>query len=321
MNLRYRPMKRTFALSFMAVIVWLPIERAGSEGAKKAGELEDVVIKGEETQKPSITRPPLQFFFDPSETIRDSLLLDESLLMAEHPQVFAWTKTHPQLLHNQRVIQPPEALIYEEPQIRFNLAQKLAEVLGKKMDKKELKLTQWKLTIADEEGKTFQDFQGKGILEQDLVWNGRNEKGEWIQPGHAYSAVHIFTDPQGISYSIMGHPVQYKGIVRREENMLLLTLDSGVLFGADKKSMGIQPEGKKLLRSSADWVKRSHAGLSMRVRTFSQNQATALSQSNSVRDALMAELMIPAQNILLENAPAPFSEQRVELVLSPTSTK
>ncbi len=148
-----------------------------SEETKKAGELEDIVIKGEESQKPSLPRPPLQIAFDPFETIRDSLKLDESLLLAEHPEAFAWKQIYPPTLHNRRVIFPSAKAIEENVAVHFDLSKKFIEAMEKLPDEKEMKLVKWILTIADEEGKVFQSFEGKGIPSEDLIWNGKNDRG------------------------------------------------------------------------------------------------------------------------------------------------
>lgn len=315
MNKIHRLIIITSFIIFLVSLTYFYSGRSWGVGEKKAGELEDIVIKGEETQKPSITRPLLQILFDPAETIRDSLNLDESLLLTEHPQIFAWKKTHPQLLYNRRVIQPSETVISEELQIHFNLSKKLSEAMGDSLNKKQVKLIQWTLTIADEQGKVFQAFQGKGVSDQDLVWNGKNDKGEWIKSGHSYSPVYLFTDTQSGSHSLIGKPVQYKGVVHQEDSNLFLSLDSSILFGADKKAKQLQPEGEKLLRSSADWIKRSHFGLSLRIQTYAENEDLAALQANSIRDFLISELMISPQNVILENASAAFPYQRIDLVL------
>ena len=311
-QIKRNPVVKSIRTIFPLLLLIHPI-LSYAEEVKKAGELEDVVIKAEQTQKPSIEKPPLQISFDPYETIRESLKPNESLLLAEHPETFVWKRTHPEILHNGRVIRPLEASISEELSIHFDLPHQF--MAAGKPDSGQAKHYQWAVTIANEEGKVFQHFEGKGYPLEELVWDGKNEKGESLKPGHPYSAVLLLTDPKGEPHTVVNSPLQFKGIVRKKDNDLFLSLDSNTLFGADKRAKHLLPQGENLLRESADWIKRRHFGFSIRVLAYGQDSESADSQAKLVKDFLVSELMVTPQTISIENYPAPSSEQRIDLVL------
>ncbi|MBI4056381.1 MAG: hypothetical protein HY399_02415 [Elusimicrobia bacterium] len=283
---------------------------------KKAGELEDVVIKGEGTQGMSTSKPPIDVKVNPYETIVDSLKPDESLLLAESPMTFTWRRSHPDLLRSRRVIQPWRASFNEQSDLRFQPFRKLSEILRRSISLREAKKYQWSLTIADEEGKVFQRFEGKGEPPEELSWTGQNDQGEWIKAGHAYSAVYLFVDPSGAPHTGVGHPLQFKGIVHQEESGLFISLDSSILFGPAKESDAIvSPGGENILRSTSDVIKRRYFGFPVRVRAYAKNTSAADAQAKMVKEYLLSELMISPQNIAVEGYSSSFSEQRVDVLM------
>ncbi|MBI4052229.1 MAG: hypothetical protein HY400_06960 [Elusimicrobia bacterium] len=283
---------------------------------KKAGELEEVVIKGEGTQGSSVSKPALQMAVDTYQTIRESLKPNEALLLAESPMTFTWRRSHPDTLRNNRVIQPWRTTFSEQSEIVFQPIKKLAEILRRPIDAKEAKGYQWSLTIADEEGKMFQHFEGKGDPPPEIQWSGKNLQGEWIKAGHAYSAVYLFVDPSGAPHTGVGRPLQFTGIVHQEEIGLFISLDSSILFGASKQADKIdKPRGENLLRSTADLIKRRYYGIPLRVRAYAKDVATADAQAQMAKENLVSELMVSPQSVALEGYAAPFSEQRVDLLL------
>lgn len=308
MNLRWAVVYPILGLAFSLKAVY-------AEETKKAGELEDVVIKGEENVKPSLGRPLLQINFDPFETLRDSLNADESLLLAEHPQAFALRKTFPEILHHSRVILPLGLYIEEYPSIRFPVGEKFRETLGKDLNPKDAKLCAWAFTIADEQGKVFQRFEGKGAPPEEILWNGRNEQKEKLLAGHAYSAVYTFTDPKAQAHTAVGKSVKFKGIVHADDAQAALSLDAAALFGEDRKSKRLEAEGRELLSASADWLKRRHSGSPLRIRSYAQDAALGEAQAQQIKEFLVAQLLCVPQAVSIESFAAPSLTQRVDLEL------
>ncbi|MEE8424367.1 MAG: hypothetical protein V3S11_00985, partial [Elusimicrobiota bacterium] len=151
----------------------------------------EVVIRGEGGRKLKVSKPPLLIEVDPFESIRKSLGADQALLLAESPLTVVWRRTHPEFLRNARVVKPWLTTFSERPGIVFTPLAQLGEVVQRKLTSKEARDYQWSLTIADEEGKVFQHYEGSGNPPAELTWSGHNEQGEWIQAGSAYSPVYM----------------------------------------------------------------------------------------------------------------------------------
>ncbi len=283
-----------------------------SEGVQ-GGMPADVTIKHGARRGP--TKPPLRIEVDQFDSIRTSLEPDQQLLLAESPLTVVWRRTHPEFLRNDRVIQPHISTFDERPGIIFSPLKRLDDVLHRKPEKKELRGYQWSLTIADEEGKVFQHYEGSSYPPEELVWSGQNDQGDWMQAGRAYSPVYMFTDPNGTPYTRVGKPLRFKGIVHQERDGLHLSLDSSELFGSGKTSRSLEGGGALIVRSAADLIKRRYSGIPIRVEVFSGSKQLADLQADLIEKMLTAELMLLPQDISTDSLRVTYTDQRVEIIL------
>lgn len=276
----------------------------------------EVVIKSDDSSKLNTSKPPLQIEIDPYESIRPSLKPDESMLLAVSPLTVSWRRTHPEFLYADRVIEPWRTTFSPRSGIVFRPRDQLYDVLQRKLDPKETKTYGWSLTIADEEGRVFHHYEGSSDPPEEQVWSGQNDQGEWIHAGRSYSAVYTFTDQGGSPRTSVAKPLLFKGIVHQEDAGLQVSLDSSVLFGSSKTGSEIvQGTGSDLLRSACDLIKRRFTGIPISLRVFASTKELGESQGISIMNYMMRELMLSAQNIGVAAARAPYSEQRVEIVL------
>jgi hypothetical protein len=276
----------------------------------------EVVIKAD-GNKLSDTKPPLKIDVDAFETIRPELKPDQNLLLAVSPLTVSWRRTHPEFLMNDRVVQPWRSTFSQRPGIAFKIREQLENLLGGgKGDPKELKKWGWSLTIADEEGRVFHHYEGSGDPPEEIIWSGQNDQNEWVRAGRSYSAVYTFTSPDGSPRTRVGNPLLFKGIVHQEDTGLHISMDSSVLFGTNKNGQELQEgAGTDLLRSAADLVKRRFPAIPIAVRVFSNTKELGDAQAAAVQRFLLRDLMVPARNISTDATRAPFSDQRVEVVL------
>lgn len=289
-------------------------ETAIGEHPSPSGQMpEEVVISGKD--KLAVNKPPLNIEVDQFESIRESLEPDQALLLAESPLAVVWRRTHPEFISNQRVIAPWLTTFSERPGIVFQPRMELEEVLQRKMADKEAKGYQWSLTVADEEGKVFQHYEGSSSPPEELVWTGQNEQGEWMTAGSAYSPVYMFTDPGGTPSTRVGKPMRFKGVVHQERTGLHLTMDSSEVFGRTKSAEKLDREAAKLMRSAADLIKRNHAGVPIRVECYAETKPLAERQCREVEDFLTRELMLLPQDISIDSLRAPYKDQRLEIIL------
>jgi len=278
---------------------------------------QEVLIKAEAgAGKLSDVKPPLKIEVDPFETIRPGLKPDENLLLAVSPLTVSWRRTHPEFLMNERVIQPWRTTFSQRPGISFKLHDQLETLLGGKLESKEAKKWGWQLTIADEEGRVFHHYEGSGDPPEELLWSGQNDQGEWVRAGRSYSAVYTFTSPDGSPRTTVGKPLLFKGIVHQEDSGLQISMDSSALFGAGRNNADLQsPVGTDVLRSAADLIKRRFSAIPISVRVFANTKELGDAQAKAVQDFLLRELMTAPRHITADAARAPFSDQRVEVVL------
>ncbi|MFI5363259.1 MAG: hypothetical protein ACHQ49_14930 [Elusimicrobiota bacterium] len=263
------------------------------------------------------TKPPLNITVDPFETIRPELKPDENLLLAVSPLTVSWRRTHPEFLMNDRVIEPWLTTFSQRPGILFKIRDQLRGLLGGgKGDPKELDKWGWNLTIADEEGRVFHHYEGSSDAPEQQLWSGQNDQGEWVSAGRSYSAVYTFTSPDGSPRTRVGNPILFKGIVHQEDTGMHISLDSAVVFGPNKGASDIQPGGgTDLVRAAADLIKRRYPAIPIAIRVFSNTKDLGDAQAAALQASLLKELRVPARNISTDAARAPFSDQRVEIVL------
>lgn len=290
-------------------------ETAVGEHPSDGGLPQEVVIRATGVNKLKVNKPPLSIEVDNFESIRDSLKPDQGLLLAESPLTVVWRRTHPEFLRNERVVSPVLTTFSERPGIAFSPKDQLQEVLGRKLEPKESRNYQWSLTIADEEGKVFQHWEGAGSPPEEIVWSGENDQGEWIRAGRAYSPVYMFTDPGGTPYTRAGEPLRYKGVVHQERDGLHISLDSQALFGKAKAAEQVEKDGLPLLRAAADLVKRKYTGIPLRVEAYSGGKALAERQAQAVETYMEKELMLQGQDITSDALAVPYGDQRLELIL------
>lgn len=278
----------------------------------------EIVIKsdGAGSGKLSNSKPPLRMDVDPFETIKPSLKPDENLLLAVSPLTVSWRRTHPEFLMNERVIQPWRTTFSQRPGIGFRVKDQLETALMRKLEQKEGRKWGWSLTVADEEGRVFHNWSGSGDPPEELLWSGQNDQGEWVRAGKSYSAVYTFTSPDGSPRTSVGKPLLFKGIVHQEDTGMHISLDSAALFGTGKNLAVLDgAPAVDVLRSAADLIKRRFSGIPVAVRVFANTKELGESQGKAVQDYLLRELMTANRNVTVDAARAPFSDQRIEVVL------
>lgn len=95
-----------------------------------------------------------------------------------------------------------------------------------------------------------------------------------------------------------------------------ISLDSASLFGTGKNLAALDGAAAvDVLRSAADLIKRRFSGIPVAVRVFANTKELGESQGKAVQDYLLRELMTATRNVTVDAARAPFSDQRVEVVL------
>ncbi len=277
------------------------------------GKLQDVVIKADDKEDPSQGKPPLEIPVDPYESIRPSLKPDEGWLLAQSPVLVTWSRSRPDRLKEEHVVEPWNDALTDFEDVELPVRSELAVALGRAPSARELKGS-WSVSIVDEDGKPIRKFDGSGAPER-LTWNGRSEEGDWLRAGHAYSAVYKFSDSTTTARTVLGQPIEYAGLVRKEGESRVIGLDSAQLFGVDRQARALADAGQPLLRAAADWVRRHAFGAPLLVRVYGSDTATAQAQAAAAKAYLVGELEVTPEAVAAEAASAPAADQRLELLV------
>ncbi|MBI4055734.1 MAG: hypothetical protein HY402_06370 [Elusimicrobia bacterium] len=283
---------------------------------EQAGKLTDVVIVGKETRRLTSEKPSLQLEIDENAAIRDSIPTDPSVLLTKPPSLLLWKQTHPEFLRNSRVIQPHRIASALAPQIEFEPLKHYREMSAKNPYSGRKPPSLWSLTVADRNGRMFQRFEGTGEPPEQIAWNGRNDNGEWIEPGRTYSTVLMYLDDRGSAHTEVGKTIEFSGVIHQTEEGLTVGLDSKILFGTSKDKMEVEdPEGVRLLRAAADLLKRRYYQFPLMVEVRAKDSQTAQAQAESIRKYLADQLKMLPQNIPLTTHSAPSSQQNSRILV------
>ena len=300
-----------------AVVLGLALVSAAETAAAKSGQLQDIVVKGEENDELSAGKPAFDVSFDPYESILPTLKPDESRFLAESPILGTWLHHRPDRLRNEHLLEPWNDPLKEFTDLALPVRAQLASALGRSPSAKELKDASWSLSFIDEEGKPIRKFAGTGLPPEEVVWNGRSDKNEWLRAGHAYSLVYKFSESSATARTILGPAVQFAGLVHEDGEGELIGLDSSALFGENRKEKEVLETGKSLLRAAADWIRRYRPyGSAFLLRAYGPDEATARCQAAGAKAYLATELGLPPDRIATEAAAASDYEQRVDLVFA-----
>ncbi|MBI4062759.1 MAG: hypothetical protein HY401_00480 [Elusimicrobia bacterium] len=299
-------------LTVLLLSLGLTSARSEQTPPTEAGQSTEVVIKGEETKKVTSEKPPPDIPIDENEALEKTLRADDTLFLTKPFLLTGWKNTFPSSLFNPRLVQPWRTSISQA--LQFNLAERLARVV--KVSRSKHMPILWTLTVVDQEGQVFQRFEGSGQPPSLLVWNGQNDRQEWVEAGQSYSTIFAFKDPIGVPYTDVGESLEILGFVHPGERGLHMSLDSKLLFGAQKDQTEVKFQGgKNLLRAAADFIKRSHYQLPLTVEAYAENMAIATKQAQALKSYLLEELVVPEG--LIEAAPkiAPFAERHAEILI------
>ncbi|OGS58376.1 MAG: hypothetical protein A3J79_05870 [Elusimicrobia bacterium RIFOXYB2_FULL_62_6] len=277
---------------------------------------EEVVIKGESGERMKTARPKLNIKADSLDSLRRSLGPDRELFLFESGDFLSLSRSNPDKLFSDKVIQPWRAGFSDKTVITFYPLKNYQEVFVDRTDK-ESKAAQWTLSITDEDGRLFHKYSGAGLPPETINWTGENENREWMRAGRSYAPVYAFTDGSGASRTVTGELIKFTAIVYQKNDNLIISLDSVSLFGPDKSLKAIEkPQGESLLAATVDLIKRKYYGLPVKINVFAQTKDLALVQAGLLRDRLRSGLMAGENLVSIDGAEVPYAIQRADIVLA-----
>ncbi len=279
---------------------------------------EEVVIKAVDLgPKVKERKPPLNIRIDPYESVRKRV--SESpiyVLLPELPFSISWRHSHPDFLISPRVVETWRPDIHNQGLV-FHVFDKMGEALGQQLEANEAKYCQWTLSIVDEKGEMFQYYAGTdGVAPpRELLWNGRNDRGDWIQVGRSYSPLYKFVGPDGSQHTTEDSLLRLNSFVRSEADGVHISLDLGTLFGPRRDMVQLQPAGLDMLRSVADTIKLREDQLLSQIHVFGPTAELAKMEAAAISDYLLPELVLDIKTVTIKSEIAALADQRVEISL------
>ena len=259
----------------------------------------------------------LTIHVDPYETLRTKLEPALSVLLPELPLAFEWRYSYPQILTSPRVVEAWRSDLPINQGIVFHVLDRLQDALGRQVEPNEAKYCQWTLSIVDESGEIFQYYAGNdgAAPPKELLWDGRNDRGDWVQVGHSYSPVYKFVTPDGSQHTAEDPLMRLATFTRQEPDGLHISLDLGALFGPTKILYAPDPQGTGVLRAVADYIKLHDEQVLSNVHVYGLTDESAKAQAVAVSDYLVGELMMESSGIVVKGEKADPLGQRVEILL------
>jgi len=294
------------ALLFAAVGARAQDSGTAAGVSASSGVLQNVVIKGSEQQKPSLAKPALTLRADPYAAIRKSLKPDDSLLLADSPQIQSWNQARPDLLHSPNLIEPWNDALKELPAIVIPARADLTATISQSDAGRKARGWSWSLDIVDEQGKSIRSFGDRGMPPDNVIWDGRGTDGSWIEAGHSYSLLYHWTDGAKILTAV-GRTIEFPGVVHPDANGYSVSLDFSRLFENQGQGDALADSGKPLLRAAADWFRRTSYGKSVAISIYGGDAA----QAQALQASLAADLSLPQDVIAMASSPTSEAGQRV----------
>ena len=312
---------RYFLLGCLPVLSACLVENAlGSPPQPQEGSSlpQEVVVKGADVdRRVKLRKTPLNIQVDPYETVRTKQRPPLYILLPELPFSVDWRGSYPDFLSNPRVLEAWRSVFPKRQGVVFYVREKLEDALQRPLESNEAKYCQWSLNIVDENGDIFEYFTGEtgAAPPKEFFWNGRNDRGDWIQVGHTYSPVYKFTGPEGSQYTAEGSLIRFDNFAHPESDGIHLSLASESLFGPKKSLREVEPDGVELLHATVDYIKLHDDEMLSGIRVFASTNEIAKAQAASVLGFLARELAMDSHDVTVYLAAANSSDQRVEITL------
>ena len=295
--------RKFLAAAFLLAWTVVPA-RAQSAGlapgvSASSGVLQNVVIKGNEQQKPSLAKPPLKLKPDPYAAIQKSLKPDDSLLLTDSPRIQGWSQARPGLLHSQGLIAPWNDALKQLPAIVIPARADLAATIAQSGADRKGRGWSWSLDVVNEQGKAIRSFGDSGMPPDNLVWKGQSSDGSWMEAGQSYSLLYHWSNGTKILTAV-GRTLEFPGIVHPSASGYSVSLDFSRLFGNQGQNDSLSDSGKALLSAASDWFRRTSYGKSISISLSGADAA----QAQAIQAELASDLSLPPNALTLQSAPS-----------------
>jgi hypothetical protein len=256
-------------------------------GAATNGKLDDVVVRGKDALKIEREKQPLDLNLDYMKILLPTLQTSRSFLDKLSDSMTVLKPVYQPALESEGPVAPWFSSIVKGSVASFQLER------GKTPWKK------WEFIITDTRGNPCRSFSGSGSLPENLVWDGRDANGKFLEAGNTYSYVLVVTDKAGNRRTTIGKSFVVAATEHQENEGLMTDISLTSLFDGKKDPLVLLPGGVKLLRETADTLKE-HYPTPFAVRVYSESEALAQQQAKVLADYFARQLSLEGEKIIVE---------------------
>ena len=116
-----------------------------------------------------------------------------------------------------------------------------------------VKVGDWRLVIANDQGKVFRTIKGKGGLPSNITWDGMDDSGAPLRVGHPYAYSLAVLDEYEVPSYLFGKSVTVRGFVHKTAGRLNIAIDTAMLFS---KGLTFSPDWHSYARETQDRLRK-----------------------------------------------------------------
>ena len=244
-------------------------------------EISKEVIKGKYLGKIEEKKPPTELKYDIFEVVEPYGIEGSNIYDAELQVHSEISSTPLPILASNQIRKPWLANI-------LTLPIKISNISVEKDVK------QWELVVTDALGEVFRTFAGMDNPPEVIEWDGKDSKGNMIDPGRNYSYYLRVIDKENKSSFQLGKKVKVPALYWKEEFNSVVRLDGRIVF--EKNSATISEAGKDLLEEAADYV-RKDIDKRLRVIVYSHNENLAMERTKKAANFLLDRIILPEKAV------------------------
>ncbi|MFH1259073.1 MAG: hypothetical protein ABII74_04570 [Elusimicrobiota bacterium] len=249
--------------------------------------LPDVSIQGEAKDKIEIKKSTPGIELNLPEIVDPSLEKTEELLKKTVPSPRKEDYEQFGELNSQQTASPWLEDVPQPPLIVFN------------PEKTQAKIIRWKLIINDEQGNIIRTIEGKGYPVRGIVWEGINDKKDFIKVGSLYSYKFVGFDAAGNSQTAMGEPFRLDWLRYEKKGKIFLEIYNPLLY--TQNDISFLPSAKAKLKRIVDLL-RENSRYAFQIEFYTDEKDLAIinRQKELLKNYLTEQLIVLPEDILVK---------------------
>jgi hypothetical protein len=162
-----------------------------------------------------------------------------------------------------------------------------------------VKVADWRLIIASDQGKVFRTVKGKGAMPSNITWDGMDDAGDPLWVGHPYAYSLAVLDEYEVPTYLFGKSVTVRGFVYKTAGQLNIAIDTAMLFD---KGWALSSDGKIYARETQDRL-RKFPDRKITVHVYGDDRDLAQKEAEMFRDYLEESLHLEKGTIAAKGYP------------------